>query len=397
EHFSKDARLFKEDQNEVNNIRFALNSNVRSLYNLSNRNRGNDEGEIFSVSVEKNELYKNKQELINYLIGIQFGRWDIRLALNPSLAPKHEKPDDPLPICPPGMLINPKGFPATSGNIVSETWLNQPRNTLTIPSINEQGQAIDYEGKIYRTTVPDSEYPIGVQWDGVVVDDPGVDERTLHQADIVRKLREVLAILWPENHSDIEGEACEILGVKDLREYFRNPSYFFADHLRRYSKSRRKAPIYWPLSTSSGSYTLWLYYHRLDDEILYTAVNRYVDPKISHVERSLNRMKVEISNTTGQQARDLREAIEQNQNFLVELRTFREELLRIAQLPFKPNLNDGVIINAAPFHNLFGLSKWVKDTKAVWDKLEAGEYDWSHMAYTIWPKRVREVCKKDKS
>jgi len=68
-----------------------------------------------------------------------------------------------------------------------------------------------------------------------------------------------------------------------------------ADHLKRYSKSRRKAPIYWPLSIPSGSYTLRLYYHRLDDQILYTAVNRYVAPKIAQVEARIARMEAELS------------------------------------------------------------------------------------------------------
>ena len=83
--------------------------------------------------------------------------------------------------------------------------------------------------------------------------------------------------------------------------------------------------------------------------------------------------------------------------FLTELRQFREELLRIANLPYKPDLNDGVILNAAPFHRLFRLNKWAKDTESAWKKLEAGEYDWAHIAYVLWPDRVRKVCKSDKS
>jgi hypothetical protein len=46
---------------------------------------------------------------------------------------------------------------------------------------------------------------------------------------------------------------------------------FFAFHLQRYSKSRRKAPIYWP--STSGSYTLWVYYPSLTSQTLYTAIN----------------------------------------------------------------------------------------------------------------------------
>jgi hypothetical protein len=56
-----------------------------------------------------------------------------------------------------------------------------------------------------------------------------------------------------------------------------------------------------------------------------------------------------------------------------------------------------VIINAAPLHRLFRLHKWSADTAAVWNKLEAGEYDWAHMAYTIWPERVKRVYETDRS
>lgn len=56
-----------------------------------------------------------------------------------------------------------------------------------------------------------------------------------------------------------------------------------------------------------------------------------------------------------------------------------------------------MIINAAPLHRLFRLRKWAKDTEAVWHKLEAGEYDCAHLAYTLWPDRVREVCRQDRS
>ncbi len=93
----------------------------------------------------------------------------------------------------------------------------------------------------------------------------------------------------------------------------------------------------------------------------------------------------------------MRDRLNEGRTFLGELRDFREELLRIAALPYKPDLNDGVIINAAPFHGLFRLRSWAKDTETVWKKLEKGDYDWAHLAYTLWPERVRETCKADRS
>jgi hypothetical protein len=35
--------------------------------------------------------------------------------------------------------------------------------------------------------------------------------------------------------------------------------------------------------------------------------------------------------------------------------------------------------------------------KACWKRLEKGDYDWSHLAYSLWPDRVREKCKADRS
>ena len=190
-----------------------------------------------------------------------------------TLAPELPDPFDPLPICPPGMLIDPDGLPAEPGRIASEEWLRARSNAGTIPP----------EGLVKNPTVPDDDYPLRISWDAILVDDPGFTGAQPHRDDIVRRVREVLDLLWQDKAYEIEQEACDILGVPDLRDYFRRPSGFFQDHLKRYSKSRRKAPIYWPLSTASGSYTVWLYYHRLTDQTFYAAINDFVEPKLKQV------------------------------------------------------------------------------------------------------------------
>jgi hypothetical protein len=299
--------------------------------------------------------------VLSYCMGDVFGRWDIRYATGERPAPALPDPFAPLPACPPGMLQNSQGLPAAPEDVPTD-------------------------------------YPLRIAWDGILVDDPGLgDPPEPHDADIVRRVREALAVLWPETHDSIEAEACEILGVRELRDYFRRPGGFFADHLKRYSKSRRQAPIYWPLATASGRYTVWLYYHRLTGETLYTVVNRYVEPKLGEVERALAAAEAGMGQASGREATRLREQADELRTFRAELDAFRTELLRVAGLPYRPNLDDGVIINAAPLHRLFGLRKWAKDTEAVWRKLEAGEYDWAHLAYTLWPARVREVCRRDRS
>lgn len=223
-------------------------------------------------------------------------------------------------------------------------------------------------------------YPVRIPWEGLLVDDPN------HPLDIERRVREVIDIIWKDRAEAIEREACEILGVRTLRDYFRKPSGFFADHLKRYSKSHRQAPIYWLLSTASGSYTLWIYYHRLTDQTLYGCVNDFVQPKLNDLERDIPRLR------DGKRTKELQAAVVLQS----ELEEFKQELLAWAPR-WKPNLNDGVLITACPLWKLFRLPKWRKDLETCWKKLEAGDYDWAHLAYSLWPERVREKCKKDRS
>jgi len=157
---------------------------------------------------------------------------------------------------------------------------------------------------------------------------------------------------------------------------------------------RRKAPIYWPLSTEPGSYTLWIYYHRLTDQTLFKGVMDYVNPKLQAVAQDVEKLRELVLQGSAVQQRD---ALEKFQKLQQELTDFRDELLRVAQLPYQPNLNDGVLITASPLYKLFHLPKWRKDLEECWKKLEAGEYDWAHLAYSIWPDRVRKTCKTDRS
>ena len=60
-------------------------------------------------------------------------------------------------------------------------------------------------------------------------------------------------------------------------------------------------------------------------------------------------------------------------------------------------LNDGVQITAAPLWKLFQHKPWQKVLKETWGKLEKGDYDWAHLAYSYWPERVKDKCRTDKS
>jgi len=278
-------------------------------------------------------------DAVSYSVGVVLGRWDVTKAGALDLD-QTDTSLSQLTVCSPGMLQGPDGFPAIQ--------------------------------------TPDG-YPLRIDWDGIVVDDPD------HPDDIIRRVRDVLEVIWKDRADAIEKEACEILGVPDLRGYFRKPGAggFWDDHVKRYTKSRRKAPIYWLLQSSKKNYALWIYYHRLDKDILFKALLNYVEPKIRREESRLDELRSQktAAGPAAKGAKKLDKDIERQDAFLSELRDFEEKLRRAANLHLDPDLNDGVVLNIAPLRELV---PW-KEAKSYWDDLMEGKYEWSSIG-----KQLRE-------
>jgi hypothetical protein len=290
---------------------------------------------------------------ISYIFGLAYGRWDIRYATGERASPMSPDPFAPMPVCPPGQLQNGQGLPA-------------------------------------RLEEVEATYPVRIPWNGVLVDDPS------HPFDLERCIREVIEIIWsrkeigPEADA-IEHEACKIIGAKSLRDYFRKPAGFFAEHLKRYSKSRRQAPIYWQLSAGNGSYSAWLYYHRFTQDTLYRVLRDFVEPRIQQAEREQFELE-----SQGALSGDAATRLQETQTLLQDLRMFKSELDLVAPL-WNPNLNDGVIINHAILWRITPYTPWQKKCKECWDKLVKGDYDWAHLAFNLWPERVIPKCITDRS
>jgi hypothetical protein len=178
----------------------------------------------------------------------------------------------------------------------------------------------------------------------------------------------------------------------DLRPWLAKD--FFPLHIKMYSKSRRKAPIYWQLATPSASYSVWLYIHAFTTDTLFRVQNDYVAPKVAHEERRLEAMTREARDGATSAER---KALDQQQGLVDELRAFLEEVKRVAPL-WNPNLDDGVVINFAPLWRLVPQHKpWQKELLTTWEALCAGKYDWAHLAMHLWPERVVPACAKDRS
>lgn len=298
------------------------------------------------------------QNLLMWCIGVAFGRWDARFALDPTLLPALQGPFDPLPRVAPGGLVGSDGLPATQDNIAAEAWLRARHNVLDIPALDARSSA--------------DALPLPVAWNGILVDDP------THPADLVGRVEAVIQLLWQGRADAIIQEACAILGFKTLRDYFRHPGKgFFPFHIKRYSKSRRKAPIYWLLQSDKRNYAIWLYCHRLRPDAYYAAArNPYADAKVALEAQKLADLQQGLNTLDGATLKRRQRDIERQQNLVDEVTAFRNRLDAIAKLDLPPDLNDGILISMAPLHPLV---PW-KEVGKMWDALAQGDYAWSTMA-----------------
>jgi hypothetical protein len=290
--------------------------------------------------------YSLISDFLMWCVGVAFGRWDVRYALNPASLPPLPEPFAPLPIHSPGMLHS------DSKNLTPDTsHLTLPHLTLTNP--------------------------------GFLVDDP---DRP--QDDIVANVQSVLRLLWGKNAEAIESEACQILGVPDLRAWFRDPKGFFAWHIKRYSKSRRKAPIYWLIQSARRNYAIWLYYPRLNHDSLYFAAREYADAKRNREAARLEDLQASLEALSGAARKAHEKKLAVQSALQAELKTYLEQLDTAALLDIHPDLNDGVLLNIAPLHEIV---PWREPARA-WAELLSGKYPWSHIAARLRAKKlVREI------
>ena len=294
------------------------------------------------------DLVPMAASLLSWALGVALGRFDVRLATGDRALPAEPEPFDRLPVCSPAMLTGEDGLPLDA---------------------------------------PPEGYPLAFPEDGVLVDDVG------HPQDLLHRVSGVFDAVFGEQASERLNEAQGVLGRRneDLRAWF--AKRFFGHHLKRYSRSGRKAPIYWQLGTPSASYSVWCYCHRLNDDTFFRLCE-LVQHKVEHEEGKLNTLRQEAGTDPPSMQRRV---IDAQESFVSELRAFREEVERVAPL-WKPDLDDGVIIHFAPLWRLVPNDKpWQRQCKKVWDALRRGDYDWAHLAMHLWPERVVPKCVKDRS
>jgi hypothetical protein len=173
-------------------------------------------------------------------------------------------------------------------------------------------------------------------------------------------------------------------------------------------------PIYWPLSSASKTFVAWVNIHRFTAQTLRVLLADHLTPTLKRLEGELADLRITRDSANKKAAR----AAEKQLNRVLE---GKDELTGFIALVeqcadrgappsekgcpareqdarYVPNLDDGVMINAAGLWPLLE-PQW-KEPKKCWKALasESGTgYDWSHLAMRYWPTRVDEKCQTDPS
>lgn len=268
-------------------------------------------------------------DLFSYFVGCAMGRWDVRLGTEPTPAPAVSGQFEEAPRCPPGMLAAERG----------------------LPEVDPAGGS------------PFERQPVRL-----LVDEPG------HRWDVEAAVLEAAKALF-EDQIVAMTEMLEIVGRKSVREYLRKQ--YFRAHLARYSKSRRKAPIYWPLTVASRKWGVWVYAPMLTRETLYEIASETARRERLASEAIARLHREQLEGGANRPARTIAAELDSEEKLTEELHRFRTEAQRIAGLGWEPNLDDGVVLCAAPLADLF--PAW-PDAKKAREELRKGQHEWAAVA-----------------
>jgi len=139
----------------------------------------------------------------------------------------------------------------------------------------------------------------------------------------------------------------------------------------------KKRPVYWLLQTAKKNYGFYIYNLKFTQDTLYSLIQKYIVPRINLEKLRLNDIynKKDAVNTP-KEKREKENFIVKSEDFIEELKLFKQNIQEVIDTGFKPDIDDGVILNMAP---LYKLIPW-KEPEKYYKNLQMGQYEWAHVS-----------------
>lgn len=186
------------------------------------------------------------------------------------------------------------------------------------------------------------------------------------------------------NATGTDGEPVEALRGWLDRFTGQPAASFWRYHYQLY----RKRPVYWPFQSPQKTFTVWVFHEKIGPNTLH-AIKELADVQLNLLERKITDLRPAAA-TNRAKEKDLQKLLEQSD----DIREFSNRLKAHIDAGYQSCIDDGVLLNAAPLHDLF--PNWT-DTKKAWEELKAEKYEWAHQAMRHWPERVTEACRSNRS
>jgi hypothetical protein len=222
-----------------------------------------------------------------------------------------------------------------------------------------------------------------------------------HQEDLAYRVRKALNLMLGKDQVNqivtaLGGEVNQV--DESLRRFLERD--FFKAHVKWY----RKRPVYWLLQSPEKKYSVFVYYEQMTRDTLFLFQgNRYLGAKINATRQRIDEIRQLMHKAQGREKKQLEKDLTQLGSLLNDVEAFDQNLRNVLgarnerneTVGWVPEIDDGIIINLAPLHEL--IPSWKAEPNKHWEKLKAGDYDWSCTAMRYWPGRVLEKCRINKS
>jgi hypothetical protein len=227
--------------------------------------------------------------------------------------------------------------------------------------------------------------------DGIAVLEAG------HTRDLVTRVEKALVLMLGEKEFE---EVMAAMGSGQASTVLRQlleKDYFTKWHVKK--NWYRNRPIYWPIQSAKRAYGFVLFHEKITRDTFYAIQRKpYLDTKRQAIANAIGDLQSDLPGKQGAARKKAEKDLDDLRKLSAELEEFAKELESITMGGYNPApdwIDDGVILRMAPLWKI--IPNWKAEPKKYWERLKAGDFDWSRIAMNYWPERVREKCKIKKS